>query len=244
MANLSRYLRAIATVVLLSLLSTNIVHAQKFTPEFQTVEINSGIRDRCTVHIKYLRIVNKSNNSALTKINRANRIDAINEKAASSSDEIAVKGIATRMLDYYYDDMMNIPEYDASQTAHTVRNGKYVVFTTRIYEYMGGAHGYYCDKHSIYDLRTGDRLDLSYIATGSWEDNVKQQLHNRYRQKFGDQSSMDSYSNMPLPSTFELTDRGVAFVFQPYEIACYSMGIIRFEFTDAELTEMGVPIRW
>lgn len=246
MYNLNRYFRGTATAiaVLLFLLSANISYAQKFIPKFKTVVVNGGVTDRCSVVIKYQRIVNSSDSDAFKKINRANRIDVFNEKAATTSDDIAIQDITAEMLDHYYEGMMFTPYYEALQTAHTIRNGKYVVFKTEVWTYWGGAHGYGYDKYRTYNLITGNLLDMGYIVTGSWTANVKQQLYNRCREKMGDEFNIPSESNMPLPATIELTDRGVTFVFQPYEIAPFGMGIIRIEFTDAELSRMGVPIRW
>jgi hypothetical protein len=49
---------------------------------------------------------------------------------------------------------------------------------------------------------------------------------------------------MPDPSSYELTERGVVFIYFPYEIAPYVEGNIRVELTDAELRNLGAPIRW
>jgi hypothetical protein len=41
-----------------------------------------------------------------------------------------------------------------------------------------------------------------------------------------------------------LSDEGVVLVYQPYEVASYSEGIISVEITDEELEQMAVPLLW
>ena len=43
---------------------------------------------------------------------------------------------------------------------------------------------------------------------------------------------------------FTLTESGVVFIYQPYEVAPYSEGIISVEISDEELAEVEAPLLW
>ena len=245
MISLNRTLRSVATlgVVMLFFFGANLSYAQS-TPQFKTIVVNGGVTGRCSVQIKYQRIANDSGNVAFQRINRANRMDVINDKAGSYSDDIAVQDITAEMLEFYYEGMFALPYYTAEQSVRMVRGGKYAVFSTYVEMYMGGAHGINADHRTTYNLSTGNKLDMSYLMTGGWGSAVRRQLYNRCRQQLGASFEIASFYDMPDPSSYELTERGVVFIYFPYEIAPYVEGNIRVELTDAELRNLGVPIRW
>ena len=94
MKSLNSLSRNVATMVvaLLFFVGANLANAQNYVaPQFKTVTVNGGVTGKCSVQIKYQRIANDSNNAAFQKINRANRVDVINQRAATTSDDIAVQ---------------------------------------------------------------------------------------------------------------------------------------------------------
>ena len=112
-------------------------------------------------------------------------------------------------------------------------NGKCVTYTRDYYGYSGGAHGYSSKHGATFRLSDGRRF--------GWD-----MFHNTYRlnaiifdalkvQYFEAQSDeeMSEYveykregsKQLPLPSTEPwITDKGVAFYYQEYEIGAYSIG--------------------
>ena len=245
MTSLKRALRSVTTagVALLFFFGASLSHAQT-TPQFRSVTVNGGVTGRCSVQIVYQRIANDSGNVAFQKINRANRMEVINDRAGSTTDDIAVQDITAEMLEFYYEGMFALPYYTAEQSVRVVRGGKYAVFSTYVEMYMGGAHGINADQRTTYSLSTGNKLDMSYLMTGGWGSAVRRQLYNRCRQQLGASFEIASFYDMPDPSSYELTERGVVFIYFPYEIAPYVEGNIRVELTDAELRNLGAPIRW
>ena len=245
MTSLNRALLSVATVgaALLFFFGASIAYAQT-APQFKSVKVNGGVTGRCSVEIQYMRIANDSGNAAFQKINRANRMAVINKRAATTSDDIAIQDIAAEILEAYYEGMYQIPYHNVTQSARTVRGGKYVVFSTYIEAYYGGAHGMNTESSDAYNLSTGDRLDLSYLAAGAHGLTIRRVLYNRCRQQFGYNFLVSSFSEMPAPSSYELTDRGVTFIYFPYEVAPYAAGNVRIELTDAELRQLGVTVKW
>lgn len=245
MIRLNQTIRSVAIlgVALLFFFGVNSLYAQ-VVPQFKTIVVNGGVTGRCQVQIKYQRIANDSGNAAFQKINRANRMEIINERAATTTDDIAVQDITAEMLDFYFDGMYSLPYFTAAQTARTIRGGKYVVFSTYTEMYMGGAHGVNTDSTTIYNLSTGNKLDISYLMTGSWGSGVRRLIYNRCRQQLGSLFEIASPHDMPDPSSYELTDRGVVFIYFPYEVAPYAEGNVRVEFSDQEIINTGAPIRW
>ena len=49
---------------------------------------------------------------------------------------------------------------------------------------------------------------------------------------------------MPMARSVLITEEGVAFVYQTYDVASYVDGIITLEFTDAEIAATGAPLVW
>ena len=90
---------AVVGVTLLFLLGTGLAYAQSM-PQFKTVIVNGGVTGRCSVRVEYQYITNDSDNAAFRKINRANRIEVINYRAATTTDDVAVQDITAEMLDY------------------------------------------------------------------------------------------------------------------------------------------------
>lgn len=247
MKSLNSLSRNVATMVvaLLFFVGANLANAQNYVaPQFKTVTVNGGVTGKCSVQIKYQRIANDSNNAAFQKINRANRVDVINQRAATTSDDIAVQDITAEMLDYYVEGLFGEPYHNVSQTATTIRGGRYVQFSTYVETYFGGAHPMIADMCSIYNLSTGNLLDLSYMMTGSYGSTLKRYLYNYLRQELGTFFQVSSLSEMPDPSSCELTEQGIIFIYFPYEVAPFAAGNVRAELTDQQIRNMGIPVRW
>lgn len=172
----------------------------------------------------------------------------------SSSKLRAYKGDMTNgrsMLSYYGKGCMKLlkgdgtcddPDYSSEFTAELRKiddNERYVNYSTQGYMYLGGAHG-----SSFYYVATLVKPSGKILRHTVDSTKVKQMqplLRKgvlQYFREMGDNSVTASNLNsslfiengiIPLPaSTPYLSDKGLVFTYQQYEIACYAAGMPSF----------------
>ena len=117
------------------------------------------------------------------------------------------------------------------QTASYVlfREGDLLSVAYFTYSYTGGAHGSYGTTGASYDLRTGRRLRYDDIFLPSATAQLPALLAPAVRPLVGLKpgEALDKtllVKRMPVTHNVYLTTGGVAFVYQPYEIAAYAQG--------------------
>lgn len=233
-------------LVALSLfLASTTTFAQSFAlPQLKRVVVSGGIDNRCKVKVQYQQIENIASSPILYDINRSNRIHVFSAKEAGAlPDKNAISYTAKSLLDYYTPGMQNLPWCEVEQSARVVR-GKYLLFITTSTIYAGGAHPLYGVTHTIYDLAKGGQVIMPDLTEGYWWWTLRRNLYKRCHQQLDDLFAIHKLEDMPRPSTYELTDKGVVFVFEPYEVAPGVVGTVTVEFSDVELKQMGVPITW
>lgn len=110
-------------------------------------------------------------------------------------------------------------------------DGKYVSFTQDSYDYQGGAHGMPVWTAYTFDLETGDRLELTDIISND-EEYLKDIVTKYFAQMInsapeGYWEDSESYVRERITldfNNFYLTDSGIVFYLEPYEIAPYAGG--------------------
>lgn len=104
------------------------------------------------------------------------------------------------------------------------------------YSYTGGAHGIYGVFPKIYSIETGRDIgksasDLVYnIKDRTLVEIMKKKLLENLKE--GDYFK---FNDIELSNTFDITPNGVKFIWQIYDIAPYSVGMIEINFTFNEL---------
>lgn len=102
-------------------------------------------------------------------------------------------------------------------------------YTVNEYIYMGGAHGMNTEKNLVLDIRTGVPVSLEDIFAGNWKDVLPDLLMEYVPQAFEDPAYTDyllTSEIMPVEN-FSMSDKGVTFIYNPYEIAVGAAGIVR-----------------
>ncbi|MEG1292819.1 MAG: RsiV family protein [Clostridium sp.] len=100
------------------------------------------------------------------------------------------------------------------------------------YEYTGGAHGTPTHTYFVFDRKTGTRLGLADLINTSESDlktivsGAFRALAEKSRFSFDDPETLEKTvaEGINYNSTFYITDRGIVFYYQPYEIAAYAVG--------------------
>lgn len=120
-------------------------------------------------------------------------------------------------------------------------------------EYTGGAHGIYSDLYYTIDLASWRRIMLDDIFQPGSIDRVNRVLLDQLLKNLN-LTTPDSLLDLGYFATegigatdnFYLTDNGVCWVYNPYEIACYATGqtFIEVPFTELEMYFLpDTPIR-
>lgn len=109
-------------------------------------------------------------------------------------------------------------------------NGKYYSYQKQTYMYDGGAHGFPTESVVSFDAVRGEQIDWDYLFVPGSKEKVTALLNKaaradlRFRQNKED-SSLDETVVLHRPG---LSETGVVFSFQPYEIDCYVNGSYHF----------------
>lgn len=102
------------------------------------------------------------------------------------------------------------------------------------YFYSGGAHGGESHRFVNYNKSTGRIVTLDdYVKSAAAKDALRNYLYQQAKKEYGD--LIGPKSDFPLPDQFQVTDNGLNFVYQLYEIGPYMMGIPEFLVSNAQL---------
>lgn len=145
----------------------------------------------------------------------------------------------------------NFFEYNESLEFEKVRSDANVIsFIITSSGYMGGAHGYYNSFGINYDTKTGELLDFAALSEDADKFHNDTLAYNRelaqtdeYKERMFPEDFLD-YSELETvlyaDEKWYLSDEGLTFISNPYELGPYSSGIIEFVIPYDKLAEMGL----
>ncbi len=115
--------------------------------------------------------------------------------------------------------------------SRVVFNNKYILsLQVSRYEYTGGAHGFSSSEFRVIDLKSAKRLKLEDVFNKNYRSSliklIEQNLRTTFRiskEKTLEEGGLLVPAVEPTENFF-LTDKGIGFVYNPYEIAAYSYG--------------------
>lgn len=102
-------------------------------------------------------------------------------------------------------------------------------------DYQGGAHGYYSMEHLIFDKANCAVVDSAYIFNPAQHNHLIGKINHYITKK------CEMYMPVDYIPDFFLSQQGLVFVFQPYEIASYAEGIIQIEIPYTDLEQLITP---
>lgn len=141
-------------------------------------------------------------------------------------------------------------EYNESLGFEKVRSDTNVIsFIMNSSGYMGGAHGFYNSFGLNYDTKTGELIDFAALSDDADKFYNDTLTYNR------ELTQTDEYKERMFPEDFfdgseletvlygdekwYLSDEGLVFISNPYELGPYASGIIEFVIPYDKLAEMG-----
>ena len=140
-------------------------------------------------------------------------------------------------------------EWDFDYTLSPVYNrNDFFCYEVSSSEYTGGAHGMYSNRYYTIDLSNWKKIGLDDIFQPDSSDALSSILLNRLMKQLN-VSSPDSLLELGYFDTedimatenFYLTDTGICWVYNPYEIACYATGQTSIEIPFKEIDSYILP---
>ena len=153
-------------------------------------------------------------NFALDKINSTLREIAMPELREYGEDSTNFSSVSTFDIDYIDEKIIVLGNYN--------------------YLYSGGAHGTYSNDGVAFSLTSGEQLsnEASTLLKDAGDTRLLSLVNARLSEEYG-----DSIEDNVALSKFKITSSGIEFYWGIYEIAPYAVGIVRINFTFAELAE-------
>ncbi|RNL56568.1 RsiV family protein [Pedobacter jejuensis] len=132
-----------------------------------------------------------------------------------------------------------------SQQSILCNDDGFVVIDFLADTYTGGAHGYYSSLMYCLDVKEKKQMALSDIVkidSNSLQNLLEKNLRNQYNIKAGDELNTVLFDNFLKPNNnFYFNKNGLAFMYNPYEVASYAQGQIVVFIPFAELKPYLTP---
>lgn len=113
-----------------------------------------------------------------------------------------------------------------------------VCFVLDYWTYTGGIHGNGCRSYLVFDRLTGDRLSESEIfnLTDGNKEIITNMLRDVYHQNgYTESDGYWSDETVEMNGNFTITEEGIKYYYNSYEIACYANGPSEFFLSKEQL---------
>lgn len=113
-------------------------------------------------------------------------------------------------------------------------------YTITDYSYTGGAHGMNTETCLVFNTKTGKQVLLEDIFATDGMAALPALLMKHVPEAFGNPSDADYLlvTEIPVTENFSMSDSGITFIYNPYEIAAYAAGTIRITIPWEELQDI------
>lgn len=222
-------------------------------PRFEIRSVDSllhGAGFECRVSYRFASIKNAPGHPVLEQIERDNigyffdleefegtAVEAADSSIALIVDEFAMPAGVTS------DETADLPAWEGEisvESEGTVVDTLLSYAITRS-SYTGGAHGMYTTVYHTYSLTDGFELSLADLFTVDELQLLDGAIHERIARDYGAGSDEELAAQGFFPEyispteNFRITDDGIEFLYNPYEIGCYALGNVEVHFTREEL---------
>ena len=157
--------------------------------------------------------------------------------------ETASRSFIKEFEEFLKDEPEAMPWFTTTTGAVVLNRSGLVTVSLATGSYTGGAHGMESIGYYVFDAATGRRLTLEDIMVQGYQSRLDALIERRFRQdkglKPGEPLNGDNgglFDNVIRHNdNFAITDSGITFLYNPYEIAPYVFGQIAIELKWAEI---------
>lgn len=110
---------------------------------------------------------------------------------------------------------------------------EFVYLTRAAYDYSGGAHGNYLNNNYLFSKETGEQLFLADVINDFSKFKVLAEKNFRIQNEIPPKVSLEDYGfwfekGFEPSQNFYFSEKGMEFVYNPYEIGPYALGQVTF----------------
>lgn len=103
-----------------------------------------------------------------------------------------------------------------------------LTFALHTNSFSGGAHGNYADMFYVFDLATGKKISKDAVFISGSTQKLSKIIYQKIKENRGisDSQMKENYEStaIPVSSNFYITQKGIGFCYNPYEITSYAEG--------------------
>jgi len=151
-----------------------------------------------------------------------------------------------KLLQSSYDSIFISSMYmwDSYLSSTVYFNDEYILtLATNFYDFKGGAHGFGGTSFAVYDIKSGNKLDLWDILLVEHENEIEALLIQKLFGYFmvDSKEELNNYlfdsEELKLTENIAVNNQGITFLYLPYEIAPYAHGPILVTINYSEIKE-------
>ena len=209
------------------------------------------------VQYRFTSIANASHSPALQAIEEANiqYFFGLEDFTGTASEAIAaaLEHVRRQIRDDLRSDESGpvstdapVREYSESSESEATVIDTLLVYTIRSSGYSGGAHGMYATMAHNYSLAGGYELTLDDLFTPAQLTVLESLIRNRLYDRCGVSSDegLDEQGFFPEyigpTGNFAVTENGITFYYNPYDIGCYALGDVSVDIDRDALNRLGI----
>ncbi len=233
-------------------------HRTTVMPEFDVVVLDTVVTDNdlsCSFQYAFTSIANADKSPALQAIQEANLLYFFEQEDVQGEvPQIMERSMARFMEvnqplnDYFETEEDEAPVW-RNEMELIVESDARIVDSLLVYSisrssYTGGAHGMYTLSWHNYSIAGGYELALSDLFTPEQQESLLRLIKHKLYEQFEATGDEDLAAQGLFPEyiaateNFEVTEDGITFYYNPYDIAAYALGRIEVHVSSQELSEL------
>lgn len=202
----------------------------------------------CEVTYRYARIANASASPALQAIEEANMGYFYQLEGFTGSAEEAARAALEEIVADYVQDLPREgsvgADFEITAEAEGAVVDTLVTYTISRSSFLGGAHGMYGIECHTYSLAEGYELSAADLfgeeRLPRLGELIRTKLYEQYEAandaELNDKGFFPEY--IGVTDNFCVTEDGVTFIYNPYEIGCYALGLVEVGVSREELEHL------
>lgn len=243
------FIVALAAIVFVSCADSNRGAGDNVVPTFEEQHFGRQC-ENVNIDIVCQRIANANGNAVWERIDMENCMRTLPHL---DTDTIRVAADIVPAVEAFVESFCRDAQDLGVEYVYTIhqeplysRDNTVLCYQTETYTYAGGAHAVEELYFDCYDVDSGRSYDFGYLLDrdSEWGVAVAELLSSKLMAQHGDMLFDVSADGVYMPESVLITDTGLLLVYQPYELAPYSYGMVTVELTDEELASTGASLVW
>ena len=217
---------------------------QTVMPQFDIVVVRGGIP--CRFQYAFTSIANADEAPALQAIQESNMLYFFGLEHFQGGVQEAVDWSIGQFMDEYIGTLdESVPQWETEMEMAVESEARVVdtllVYTISSSNYTGGAHGMYSINCHNYSIAGGYELALSDLFDAARQEALIGLIRNKLYEQFGVTGDEGLVAQGFFPEyistteNFEVTEDGITFYYNPYDIGCYALGGVEVHITREEM---------